>query len=61
MSIAIQNMVIWVLRQVLTADVIKGAEVELIAFLKACAAKTSSPIDDALIKMLADALGVPLE
>ncbi len=60
MSPIVQEFLAWVLARILTADVIKGSEVELIAFLRSMAAKSSAPVIlNGLIDALAIALGTP--
>lgn len=58
MGPVVEQLLIWVIEKVLTPDVIKGAEVEFVTFLKALSEKSPSKIDDALVKLVAVALGV---
>lgn len=55
-----EQLVIWIVNRLLTPEVIKGAEKELVVFLQALAKKSSNSIDDALVKLIAMALGVDL-
>lgn len=59
MGPVIENLLIFVLDKILTPEVIKGSEKELIDFLKVLAAKSATGIDDELVKFLALALNVP--
>ncbi len=58
MGPVVEQLLMWILDKVLTPDVIKGAEVEFVAFLQSVADKSSSKIDDELVKLVALALGV---
>lgn len=49
-----------VLGRLLTPEVIRTAEVELVAWLKVQATSTTNKIDDAVVQIIADALGVPV-
>lgn len=54
-----EHLIAFIIGKVLTADVIQGSEVELIAFLRSMAAKSSEAVVlNALIDALATALGV---
>ncbi len=59
MGPVIENLLVFLLEKVLTPEVIKGSEEDLIVFLKALAAKSPNGIDDAVVKLLAFALNVP--
>ncbi len=55
----VERILAWVIGQVLTSDVIKGSEQELITFLRSMANKSTTPVVlNALIDVLAIALGV---
>lgn len=59
MSSAIEKILLWIVSQVLTTDVIKGSEAELIAFLRSLAAKSPEAVlFNGLIDLVAVALGV---
>ncbi len=58
MGPVVEEMVIWILDKVLTPEVIKGSEVEFVAFLQALADKSTTKIDNELVKLIALALGV---
>lgn len=45
--------------RMLTPEVVRKAETELVAWLKVQAAATDNPIDDSVVKIIASALGVP--
>jgi hypothetical protein len=55
-----EQLLVWIINRILTPDVIKGAEVQFVEFLKAASEKTPSKIDDALVKLVALALGVEM-
>ncbi len=54
------KILVQVLGQLVTPESIKEAEGYLIAAAEALAKNTASKVDDALVKILADALGVPV-
>lgn len=58
MGPVVENLLIFILNRVLTPEVIKGAEQELVDFLKVLAAKSANGIDDEFVKFVAIALGV---
>ncbi len=47
------------LGKMLTPEVVKHAEVELVAWLKLQVANTANDIDDKIVEVIANALGVP--
>ena len=60
MGPVVERLLLWVISQIFTADVIKGSEVQLIAFLRDMANKSPEAVLlNGLIDLLATALGVP--
>lgn len=51
--------IIMLLVSMITPELIKGAEVEFIAFLRAAASKSSNVLFPSLVELLAKSLGVP--
>lgn len=61
MNPIVEKLVIWILGRILTPDVIKGAEKDFVEFLLKLAEKTPNQIDNALVLMVAEALGVEVK
>lgn len=58
MDSVLEQVLIAIVKKLITQDVIDGAKVSLIAYLRGLAANTSNQLDDSLVNILADALGV---
>lgn len=58
MNPLIEKLLLLALKQLITDQVVKEAEVQLVAFLKDLAAKSDNKIDDFMVQVIAEALGV---
>lgn len=54
----IEKIILMLIGQVLTPEVIEEAKVQAIAFLRELAKKTDNKLDDTMVDVLAEALGV---
>lgn len=54
----LDDVLLYVLRQLITPDVVKQFDSQIIAKLRELAASTSTKVDDAMIDIIAEALGV---
>lgn len=54
----LEDLLLAVLKKLLTDDVVKGFEASLVAKLKALAADSSNQIDDFMVEVIAKALNV---
>lgn len=57
----LETILLFLLRKLLTPELIKGAEQAFIHWLKGLAADTSNKIDDYMVEVIADALGIPYD
>lgn len=58
MSALVEQAAIFLVKQLLTPAFIKQAEVQFVAMLKDLAAKTDNKVDDAVVQIISDALGI---
>lgn len=58
MSSVVETLLLFIMRKFLSPELIKTGEVALIAFLRKMAADTSNRVDDAMVDLIAEALGV---
>lgn len=56
----LEQMLLFIVKQLLTDKVVYEAKVQLVAYLKALSADTTNKIDDFMVQIIADALGVPV-
>lgn len=58
MSSVVEAVVLFLVKQIITEGVVKEAEKKLVEFLKGLAAKTDNRVDDYVVEVVAEALGV---
>ncbi len=58
MSSVIETLIIFLVKQILTPDLIKSGERALVAELRKLAADTTNKVDDYMVDVIAEALGV---
>lgn len=58
MNGVLEQVLLYVLHQLVTPDVVKEFERQVVAKLRALAADTSTKVDDAMVDVIAAALGV---
>lgn len=56
----LEQMLLFIVKQLLTDKVVYEAKVQLVAYLKTLSADTTNKIDDFMVQIIADALGVPV-
>lgn len=54
----LDQVLLYVLKQLITPDVVKEFEKQVVAKLRGLAANTSTKVDDAMVDIIAQALGV---
>lgn len=59
MQSILETVLIFILRQILTPELIKQGEVALVAYLKNLASDTANKVDDFMVEAVAEALNVP--
>ncbi len=58
MSSVVESIVLFLIKQVLTESVVKEFEKQVVLYLKKLAADSSNKVDDYMVQVIADALGV---
>lgn len=59
MNGVLEKMLLYIIGQLITPDVVKEFEKQVVAKLRELAASTDNKVDDAMVDIIAEALGVP--
>lgn len=60
MSTVLETLILFLVKQILTPELIKHGEKALVEFLKKLAADSRTKVDDYMVEVIAEALGVEL-